>query len=129
MKTNKFENTIRQKLESIEPDFQEQDWAKMQSYMQAHTPPTFWQQHSSWIGYAAAASITTVMAFLYVNQLSKNNDLTADVKNLQNQIEVIKSTAAPIAKADTIYLVQKEYVDQNNEPLANQNRIQYPAER
>lgn len=129
MKTNKFENTIRQKLESIEPDFQEQDWAKMQSYMQAHTPPTFWQQHSSWIGYAAAASITTVMAFLYANQLSKNNDLTADVKNLQNQIEVIKSTAAPIAKADTIYLVQKEYVDKNNEPLANQNRIQYPAER
>ncbi|KAA6439975.1 hypothetical protein FEM33_09740 [Dyadobacter flavalbus] len=125
MKTSKFENTIRQKLESIEPDFQEQDWAKMQRYMQAHTPPTFWQQYSSWIGYAAAASITTVMAFLYVNQLSKNNNLTADVKNLRNQIEVIKSTAAPAAKTDTIYIVQKESVDINDAPSANGNRNEY----
>jgi len=129
MKTNKFENTIRQKLESIEPDFQEQDWAKMQSYMQAHTPPTFWQQYSSWIGYAAAASITTVMAFMYANQLAKNNNLTADVKNLKNQIEVIKSTAVPVAKADTIYIVQKEYIDKSNESLANQNLDQYQAEK
>ena len=54
MKTNRFENTIRRKLESIEPDFQEQDWARMQNYMQAHTPPSFLQQYGSWIGYAAA---------------------------------------------------------------------------
>ncbi|GGB91025.1 hypothetical protein [Dyadobacter sediminis] len=125
MKTSKFENTIRQKLESIEPDFQEQDWAKMQRYMQAHTPPTFWQQYSSWIGYAAAASITTVMAFLYINQLSKNNHLTADVKSLKNQIEVIKSTTLPAAKTDTIYIVRKEHTERANEPLSSENRNAY----
>ncbi|MCF2486954.1 hypothetical protein [Dyadobacter sp. CY347] len=105
MKTNRFEDTIRQKLESIEPDFQEKDWAKMQNYMQAHNPPTFWQQHNSWIGYAAAASVSTVMAFMYVSQRTQNNSLTADVKNLQHQIEVIKST--PAEKTDTVYLMQK----------------------
>ncbi|WP_439557781.1 hypothetical protein [Dyadobacter sp.] len=115
MKTNQFETTIRRKLESIQPDFQEADWAKMQDYMQAHTPRSFWQQYSSWIGYPAAASVTAVLAFLYVNQLSQNDSLLADVKNLQEQIEVIKQQPATVAKADTIYIVQKANADQNQQ--------------
>ena len=106
MKTNRFENTIRRKLESIEPDFQEQDWARMQNYMQAHTPPSFLQQYGSWIGYAAAASVTSVMAYMYVNQLSQNNHLVRDVKNLQSQIELIRNQPAQIAKTDTVYVLQ-----------------------
>ncbi|PSL26776.1 hypothetical protein CLV60_109269 [Dyadobacter jiangsuensis] len=106
MKTNRFENTIRRKLESIEPDFQEQDWARMQKYMQTHTPPSFLQQYGSWIGYAAAASVTSVMAYMYVNQLSQNDHLVRDVKNLQSQIELIRNQPAPVAKADTVYVLQ-----------------------
>lgn len=106
MKTNRFENTIRRKLESIEPDFQEQDWARMQNYMQAHTPPSFLQQYGSWIGYAAAASVTSVMAYMYVNQLSQNDHLVRDVKNLQSQIELIRNQPAQVAKADTVYVLQ-----------------------
>lgn len=106
MKTNRFENTIRRKLESIEPDFQEQDWARMQNYMQTHTPPSFLQQYGSWIGYAAAASVTSVMAYMYVNQLSQNDHLVRDVKNLQSQIELIRNQPAPVAKADTVYILQ-----------------------
>lgn len=106
MKTNRFENTIRRKLESIEPDFQEQDWARMQNYMQAQTPPSFLQQYGSWIGYAAAASVTSVMAYMYVNQLSQNNHLVQDMKNLQSQIEVIRNQPARVAKTDTVYLLQ-----------------------
>lgn len=106
MKTNRFENTIRRKLESIEPDFQEQDWARMQNYMQTHTPPSFLQQYGSWIGYAAAASVTSVMAYMYVNQLSQNDHLVKDMKNLQSQIELIRNQPAPVAKADTVYVLQ-----------------------
>jgi hypothetical protein len=106
MKTNRFENTIRRKLESIEPDFQEQDWARMQNYMQAQTPPSFLQQYGSWIGYAAAASVTSVMAYMYVNQLSQNDHLVRDMKNLQSQIEVIRDQPARIAKTDTVYVLQ-----------------------
>lgn len=106
MKTNRFENTIRRKLESIEPDFQEQDWARMQNYMQAQTPPSFLQQYGSWIGYAAAASVTSVMAYMYVNQLSQNDHLVRDMKNLQSQIEVIRNQSAPVAKNDTVYVLQ-----------------------
>ena len=107
MKTNKFEDTIRRKLESIEPDFQEKDWDRMQNYMHIQNPPTFWQQHSSWIGYAAAASVSTVMAFMYVSQRNQNNMLTADVKNLQHQIEAIKNAPALSEKQDTVYLIKK----------------------
>lgn len=106
MKTNRFENTIRRKLESIEPDFQEQDWARMQNYMQAQTPPSFLQQYGSWIGYAAAASVTSVMAYMYVNQLSQNDHLVRDMKSLQSQIEVIRNQPAPVAKTDTVYVLQ-----------------------
>jgi hypothetical protein len=120
MKTSKFENSIRQKLESISPDFHEDDWAKMQNYMHAHTAPTFWQQYGSWLGYAAAASVTTVMAFLYASQLSQNNSLVSDVKKLQSQIEIIKSTAAPLGKTDTIYIVQKELTREEFQRQAQQ---------
>jgi hypothetical protein len=116
MKTDKFEYTIRRKLESIEPEFHEDDWTKMQNYMHAHTPPTFWQQYSSWFGYAAAAAVTTVMVFLYVNQLSQNNTLLSDVKTLQNQIDVIKNTPAVVQKTDTVYIIRQQ------EALADLNK-------
>jgi hypothetical protein len=121
MKTDKFEKIIRRKLESITPDFQEGDWTKMQNYMHARTPPTFWQQYSSWLGYAAAASVTSVMAFMYVNQLSQNNHLLSDVKQLQNQIEVIKNNPAVVQKTDTVYLVQQQSADQQNIGNSSQN--------
>lgn len=111
MKTDKFEKTIRRKLESIEPEFHENDWTKMQNFMQANTPPTFWQQYSSWFGYAAAAAVSSVMVFLYVNQLSQNNDLLSDVKSLKTQIETIKNTPTVIHKTDTIYLVQQQVIE------------------
>lgn len=113
MKTNRFENTIRRKLESIEPDFQEQDWARMQNYMQAHTPPSFLQQYGSWIGYAAAASVTSVMAYMYVNQLSQNDHLVQDVRKLQSQIELIRSLPTQMAKTDTVYVLQTAPDGQN----------------
>ena len=106
MKTDKFEKTIRQKLESISPDFQESDWAKMQNYMHVHTPPTLWQQYGSWLGYAAAASVTSVMALMYVNQLSQNNKLSSDVKTLQKQIAIIKENPVQAPKVDTVFILR-----------------------
>jgi hypothetical protein len=110
MKTDKFEKTIRQKLESVSPDFQESDWAKMQNYMHTHTPPTFWQQYGSWLGYAAAASVTTVMALLYTSQLSQNNQLRTDVKGLQSQIEAIQLMTVEKPRTDTVYIVRTETI-------------------
>lgn len=78
----------------------------MQNYMQAHTPPSFFQQYGSWIGYAAAASVTSVMAYMYVNQLSQNDHLVQDVRKLQSQIEIIRGQPAPVAKTDTVYVLQ-----------------------
>ncbi|HEV7382008.1 MAG TPA: hypothetical protein VGN64_19565 [Dyadobacter sp.] len=109
MKTDKFEKTIRQKLESISPDFHEDNWAQMQQYMHVHNPPGFWQQYGSWLGYAAAASVTTVMAFMYTNQLSQTNELKRDLTELRKEVRLM--TPEPVAtRADTVYIVQKEIV-------------------
>ncbi|QRR04328.1 hypothetical protein HWI92_23595 [Dyadobacter sandarakinus] len=77
----------------------------MQHYMKAHTAPGFWHQYGSWIGSAAAASVITVMAFLYTSQLSRNESLTADVKTLKEQVELLQKT--PAGAADTVYIVQE----------------------
>jgi hypothetical protein len=43
---------------------------------------------------------------MYVNQLSQNDHLVQDVKNLQSQIEVIRNQPARLAKSDTVYLLR-----------------------
>lgn len=112
MKTDKFGDTIRRKLEGISPEFQESDWVGMQNYMRANVPSTFWQRYGSWIGYAAAASVTSLMAFGYIHQLNKNSELVSDVKVLKTQIEDVRRIANAAPTRDTVYIVQKEFVNQ-----------------
>lgn len=119
MKTDKFEKTIRKKLESLTPDFHEDNWAQMQNYMQAHTSPSFWQQYSSWLGYAAAAAVTSVMTFLYAQQLTQNNNLVKDIALLKSKVATINEST--IVKTDTIYVVQK---DLNNEQFYENSSFQ-----
>ncbi len=128
MKTDKFEKTIRQKLESISPGFQEDNWAQMQQYMRANTPPTFWQQYGAWLGYAAAASVVTVLTFLYAGQLSKNNQLASDVSQLKSQIDAMAAQTRSITKTDTVYIVQKEVAEQPLYTPANAHIIRYKKE-
>jgi hypothetical protein len=125
MKTNQFERTIRRKLESISPDFHEDNWARMQQYMQVNNPPGFWQQYGSWVGYAAAASVTAVMAFLYTNQLAHTNELRRDLSEIKKEIRLI--SAAPsqsVPMVDTVYMVQKEFIYQ---PRHNRERFTQPT--
>lgn len=75
MKTDRFTDSIRRKLESIRPDFTEKDWAKMHkslhqaNLLQPGSPPTgspfssgMWTA-KSWL--LAAASISTVVLIAF----------------------------------------------------------------
>ena len=85
MKTNRFEEILRRKLESLKPDFQEQDWDKFQSFQQ-HAAPSFWQTYGHWLGYAVAVLTTATVAVLYVNQSRQNDALLREMKELRQQV-------------------------------------------
>ncbi|MPR35583.1 hypothetical protein [Salmonirosea aquatica] len=85
MKTNRFDEILRRKLESIQPDFQDQDWDAWQAFRQ-HATPTFWQTYGHWLGYAVATVTTAVMVVLYVNQSNQNQDLLKEMQALKQQL-------------------------------------------
>ncbi|GAB2768073.1 hypothetical protein GCM10027275_08200 [Rhabdobacter roseus] len=127
MKTNHFEDTLRRKLESIEPRFQEQDWERMQQHMQAHTPPTFWQSYGSWVGYAASLLIVGALAGVFLHQRSQNDALRQELATLREQVSQQQSLAAtPPPKPDTVYIVEKQLVYQ---PSVGTSYRQNPAQK
>ena len=128
MKTNKFEEILRRKLESLQPDFQDQDWDKWQSFNKLHAPPSFWQSYGQWLGYAVATVTTAVMVVLYVSQSNQNEALRKEMEGLKQQMEVragsginslpdsagkddapVPTKASPPAP-DTVYIIERQTV-------------------
>lgn len=94
MKTNPFEEILRRKLESLNPNFQKKDWDKFQAFQQ-YAAPSFWQTYGHWLGYAVAVVTTGVMVTLYVNQSRQNDALMQEMKELRGQIAVRSGTDGP----------------------------------
>lgn len=57
MKTNPFDESLRKKLEGVQPEFTEQDWHGFRKYVKAHTSADFWKVNKNWITLVAAASV------------------------------------------------------------------------
>ena len=118
MKTNRFDDILRRKLESIEPDFQDQDWDKWQAFRQ-HATPTFWQTYGHWLGYTLATLSTAVMVLLYSNQSAQNEALLKEMQALKQRVTrqipdvVPQAEPARVPFADTVYIVERRnvYVD------------------
>ena len=118
MKTNRFDDILRRKLESIQPDFQDQDWEKWHTFQQ-HATPTFWQTYGHWLGYAVATLTTAVMVVLYSNQTAQNENLLKEMQALKQQVAsqnpdvVPQVEPAKVPFADTVYIVERQnvYID------------------
>lgn len=93
MKTDRFSDSIRRKLESIRPDFSEKDWQRMQATLQRATPlpsdaPPAPQPGagSAWSAQpwlmAAAALSTVVLVSLAIYQRNQISDLRQTVRQL-----------------------------------------------
>ena len=95
MKTDRFSDSIRRKLESIRPEFNEKDWARMQASLQQAAPvpapgsPVVHQPFtgSAWSAQpwlmAAAAVSTVVLISVAVWQRSQINDLRSQLSAKQ----------------------------------------------
>lgn len=132
MKTDRFADSIRRKLESIRPDFTEKDWARMQSTLHQATPPypgpsvtgggSIWAGHP-WLLVAATASTVVLMA-VSVWQWRQINSLRQTVGQFRQQDSTTQFVTPPPQPESVAVTPGNEA----NRPDRHQNplSVQYP---
>ncbi len=114
MKPDDFSDQIRRKLESVEPEFREKDWTRMQQAL-GHSTPVF--AIGTKAGLMAAASMAAVMAFggVAYQQYHANQQLQEQVRTLNQTVKTLRQSAdvaqAPVNPSslvppDTVYLTR-----------------------
>ncbi|MCY7356426.1 MAG: hypothetical protein LH609_02975, partial [Rudanella sp.] len=111
MKPDDFSDQIRRKLESVEPEFREQDWTRMQQTL-GHSTPVF--AIGTKAGLMAAASVAAVMAFggVAYQQYQANRQLHEQVRTLNQTVTTLRQSANPTpanptaVPPDTVFLTR-----------------------
>lgn len=106
MKPDNFDDSIRRKLDGIEPVFREKDWAQMQQVMRHHGLLTPWSAAPSWLMPAAgvvsvAALLTTTVWLGHTNQ-----QLRQDVQRLNQTVTQLRQTPPAAPRTDTVYVTR-----------------------
>jgi hypothetical protein len=115
MNHDEFSDQIRRKLESVEPQFQEKDWTRMQQALGHSTPVIAFGTRA---GLMAAASVAAIMAFggVAYQQYRTNQHLREQVQTLNQTVQTLRkatksgpSTSAiiPALPPDTVYLTRE----------------------
>ena len=97
MKTEKFEDQIRKKLESIEPEFTEKDWVNFSEYSTSKLATSAKIFSSTIFKMAASVAILGTL-FISLAQYKINNDLKEKVQNLASQNEQLLSNQKQLEK-------------------------------
>lgn len=91
MKTDRFNEAIRRKLEGIEPPFQEQEWKKFQTFTKQQMPASWWvRSGAKWIGYGASGLVATLLVVTNLIQYQENKKLTQTVAELRKEVQQTK---------------------------------------
>jgi len=119
MKTNRFNESIRRKLDGLEPTYREADWKRMQQSLHQHGVPSFWPSASQWllptVGALTIAGllITTIWQYRTTQQLRQTvQTLIHTVKDLKENPPVAQT--APPARVDTVYILQNHMAGQGD---------------
>lgn len=97
MKTEKFEDQIRKKLESIEPEFTENDWVNFSEYSTAKMATSAKIFSSTIFKMAASVAILGTL-FISLAQYKINNDLKEKVQSLAAQNEQLLNNQKQLEK-------------------------------
>ncbi len=111
MKTDQFDDSIKKKLDGIQPTFQEEDWDKFQAFAQAHQVP-YWKVLVSKQALYIAASITIVsLLFTTLTQYYAKKDL-------QQQLISVTQIKDSLLVEKEMLAQQVEQQEQKNAELA-----------
>ncbi len=114
MKTDKFDEAFRRKVESFHPPFSEDEIDRVQGYLNQHIPLSLWQRFGHIFTYSVG--MLTILTLLTTNifQANENKSLLNKISELSKQLKqqpiqtAVKGTSSPliIEKIDTIYVVK-----------------------
>lgn len=123
MDIDKYNEAIRQKLESIEPTFEENDWAEMQSFMALNAPKTsFWGQYSRLFLYSAGTIVLITSLLFNLKQNYAYTSLLDTNKILLEKINSQEPTKEKVVyQTDTVFLTKYISINQPiNLPVVEQ---------
>ncbi len=133
MKTDRFNEDIRRKLEGIEPPFDEKDWSKFQAFSKQQMPPSWWAKTGAkWMGYGASGLVATVLIITNIIQYQENKELKQTVAQLQQQIQQPPLTQKTDSESYTLQTPSNEStlpdssVEKTDQPQALTNRSDEP---
>ncbi|MFY7825757.1 MAG: hypothetical protein ACOVQ4_01470 [Flectobacillus sp.] len=111
MKTDQFDDSIKKKLDSIQPTFQEEDWDKFQAFAQAHQVPYWKVLMSKQVMYMAASITIVSLLFTTLTQYYAKKDL-------QQQLLSVTETRDSLLLEKEMLTQQLEHQEQKNTELA-----------
>jgi len=104
MKTEKFDDEIRRKIDSINPIYRAEDVEKVASYI--HSSQTSRRNYIN-IAFITLSTVAILgLLFWNIKQLNEKDNLLKSISELNQDLKVAKSANTPI-KTDTIYITQK----------------------
>lgn len=128
MKTDKFDEEFRRKVENFHPPFNDAEIDRIQGYVGQHIPLSFWQRFGHVFSYSVGALIIVTLLTTTVYKTYENKSLLKQISILNTQLEQTKADSlttivAPkeiiIEKTDTIFVTKYVAVPESNsgEPL------------
>lgn len=118
MKTDKFDEEFRRKVENFHPPFNNNEIDRIQGYVGQHIPLSFWQRFGHVFTYSVGAFIIVSLLTTTVYKTYENKSLLKTISNLNTQLEQVKADSLVMAvvpekivieKTDTVFVTK--YID------------------
>jgi hypothetical protein len=135
MKTDKFDEAFRRKVENFHPPFSEDEIDRVQGYVNQHIPLSLWQRFGHIFTYSVGTLMILTLLTTTIFQTNENKSLLNKISKLNKQLRqqptqtAVRSTSLPIIveKIDTVYVVKhikhEIIIDDYEEDIAIQPRI------
>lgn len=132
MKTDKFDEEFRRKVENFHPPFNDKEIDRIQSYVDQHIPLSFWQRFGHVFTYSVGALIIVTLLTTTVYKTYENKSLLNQISVLNTQLEQAKADSSAttitqkeilVEKIDTVFVTRYIPIPTNNESESLEGKI------
>ncbi len=132
MKTDKFDEAFRRKVENFHPPFSEDEIDRVQGYVNQHIHLNLWQRFGHIFTYSVGTLMILTLLTTTIFQSNENKSLLNKISELNQKLKQqstrtsVKGTNSPVVieKIDTVYVVKhikhEVQVDDYQESIATQ---------